>query len=147
MDVGFKIYSFNPKLWWKILRLRHTNSNLLKGSILPLNNTILLRGVRNRMMHMDTCIFAILDEIKLEILTTILISKDLEFPPRLVFNQGSKDFEEVKNFRLMLWEVNQQYLEKSSMKVSAYLSSIMDILGCGPTISLWINSTSAEVLA
>ena len=57
-------------------------------------------------MHLDTCIFAILDELRIYILTTIVISEDLEFPPRLVFNQGSKDFEEVKNFRLMLQEVN-----------------------------------------
>ena len=54
------------------------------------------------MLHMNTYIFAILNELRLEILTTIVRSEDLEFPPRLVFNQGSKDFEEVKNFRLML---------------------------------------------
>ena len=54
------------------------------------------------MMHPDTFIFAILDEIRLDILTTIVRFEDLEFPPRLVFNQGSKDFEDVKNFRLML---------------------------------------------
>ena len=54
------------------------------------------------MLHMTTYIFAILNELRLGILTTIVRSEDLEFPPRLVFNQGSKDFEEVKNFRLML---------------------------------------------
>ena len=48
------------------------------------------------MLHLDTCIFAILDEIKIEILTTIARSEDLEFPPRLVFNQSLKDFEEAK---------------------------------------------------
>ena len=40
------------------------------------------------------------------ILTTIFISEDLEFPPRLVFNQSLKDFEEAKNFRLVFQEVN-----------------------------------------
>ena len=74
------------------------------------------------MLHLNTYIFAILNELIIDILTTIVISKDLEFPPIFVFNQGSKDFEEVKNFRLMLWEVNQQYLKNSSMKVSEYLS-------------------------
>ena len=54
------------------------------------------------MLHTDTYIFAILDELILNILTAIVRSKDLEFPPRLVFNQVFKDFEEVKNFRLML---------------------------------------------
>ena len=48
------------------------------------------------MLHLNTCIFTILNELRLDILTTIVRSKDLEFPPRLVFNQGSKDFEEVK---------------------------------------------------
>ena len=43
-----------------------------------------------------------IDEIRLDILSNIVISEDLEFPPILVFNQGYKDFEEVKNFRLML---------------------------------------------
>ena len=58
--------------------------------------------VRNRMLHLDTCIFEILDEIKLDIVTTIVRFEYLESPPRLVLNQGSKDLEEVKNFRLML---------------------------------------------
>ena len=54
----------------------------------------------------NTSIFTILNELKLDILTTIFRTEDLESPPRLVFNQGLKDFEEVKNFRLMLKEVN-----------------------------------------
>ena len=54
------------------------------------------------MLYLDTYIFTIMDEIKLGILTTIVISEDIEFPPRLVLNQVSKDFEKVKNFRLML---------------------------------------------
>ena len=49
------------------------------------------------MLHMNTYIFTILNEIILYILTTIFISKDLEFPPRMVFNQSLKDFEEAKN--------------------------------------------------
>ena len=58
------------------------------------------------MLHLDTCILAILDEIKVDILTTIFKYEDLEFPPNLIFNQVSKYFEEVKNFRLMIYEVN-----------------------------------------
>ena len=58
------------------------------------------------MLHLDTCIIAMLDELKLDILTTIVRSEDLESPPRLIFNQGLKDFEEAKNFRLMFQEVN-----------------------------------------
>ena len=54
------------------------------------------------MLHLNTYIFTILNELILDILTTIVRSEDLEFPPILVFNQGLKDFEEVKNFRLML---------------------------------------------
>ena len=54
------------------------------------------------MLHMNTYIFTILNELIFDILTTIFISKDLESPPRLVFNQDLKDFEEVKNFRFML---------------------------------------------
>ena len=58
------------------------------------------------MMHMNTYIYTILNELRLDIITTIVRSKDLEFPPILVFNQGSKDFEEFEKFRLMLYEVN-----------------------------------------
>ena len=58
------------------------------------------------MLHMNTCIFTILNEIRLDILTTIVRSEDLEFPPKLVFNQSLKDFEEAKNFRLVFQEVN-----------------------------------------
>ena len=54
------------------------------------------------MMHLDTYIFAIQYELRLDILSSIFISEDLEFPPRLVLNQGSKYFENVKNFILML---------------------------------------------
>ena len=57
-------------------------------------------------MYMNTSIFTILNEIRLDILTTLVRSEDLDFPPRLVFNQGLKDFEEAKNFRLMVQEVN-----------------------------------------
>ena len=58
------------------------------------------------MLHLNICIFTILNELRLEILTTIVISKDLEYPPRLVFNQTLKDFEEAKNFKLVFQEVN-----------------------------------------
>ena len=54
------------------------------------------------MLHLDTYIFTIIDELRLEIITTLIISKDLESPPILVLNEGSKDLEEVKNFRLVL---------------------------------------------
>ena len=54
------------------------------------------------MMHLDTHIFPMLNELRLDILSTIIKSKDLEFPPRLVLNEGSKDFEKVKNFRRMI---------------------------------------------
>ena len=54
------------------------------------------------MLHLDTYIFAILDKVRLDILTTIVRFEDLEFSPRLVLNQGSIDFEKVKKFRLML---------------------------------------------
>ena len=56
-------------------------------------------------LHLTTCIFTILNELRLDIHTTIVRFEDLEFPPRLVFNQGSKDFEEVKNIRLTLEEI------------------------------------------
>ena len=62
------------------------------------------------MILLNTYIFKILNEIRLDILTTIVIFEDLEFPPRLVFNQGLKDFEEAKNFRLMLQEVKPTVL-------------------------------------
>ena len=101
LDIGCTIYLFIPKIWWKFFRLHHTSCHLLECSILRLSNTILMRCVTNRMLHLDTFIFTIIDEIILDILTTIIISKDPDFPPRLVLNQGSKDLEEVKNFRLV----------------------------------------------
>ena len=42
-------------------------------------------------MHLNTYIFTILNELKVDILTTIVISEDLESPPSLVLNQGFKD--------------------------------------------------------
>ena len=54
------------------------------------------------MMHLDTFIFTIMDEIRLDILSTIFIAEYLEFPPRPILNQGSKDLEEVNKFRLVL---------------------------------------------
>ena len=47
-----------------------------------------------------------MNEIILDMLTTIIISEDLEFPSILVLNQGFENLEEVKNFRLVLEEVN-----------------------------------------
>ena len=58
------------------------------------------------MMHINTYICTILNELRLEILTTIVKSEDLEFPPILVFNQSLKDFEEAKKFKLVFQEVN-----------------------------------------
>ena len=46
-----------------------------------------------------------MDEIKIDIFSTIFISEDLDFPLKLVLNQGSKNLEEVKTLRLMLQEV------------------------------------------
>ena len=63
-----------------------------------------------------------MDEIILEILITIVRSEDLEFPPRLVFNQSLKDFEEAKKFKLVFQEVNPAVPGKSSMNFNAYLA-------------------------
>ena len=53
-----------------------------------------------------------MDELRLDILTTIFRSEDLESLPKLFLNQGSKDLEEVKNFRLMIYEVDPTLLGK-----------------------------------
>ena len=106
LDIGWTVYCFIPKIWWQIFKLHHTSFHLLECSILPLRNTILLRCVGNRWLHLDSCIFMIMDEMSLDILTTNIYSEDLEFPPRLVLNQGFKILEEVKNFRLDFKEVN-----------------------------------------
>ena len=58
------------------------------------------------MLHLDTYIFAILNELILNILTTIFRSEDLEFPPRLILNQGLENLKVVKNFILEFKEVN-----------------------------------------
>ena len=47
-----------------------------------------------------------MDELRIDMLTTIIGCYYIDFPPKLVLNQGSKDPEEVKNCRLMFWEVN-----------------------------------------
>ena len=106
LDVGCTVYSLDPKIWWKILSLHHAGCCLLQRSVLSLSNTILLWCVRDWMLHLNTCIFTILNELKVDIITTIVRYEDLESPPRLVFNQSLKDFEEAKNFILMLQEVN-----------------------------------------
>ena len=51
------------------------------------------------MLHMNTFIFTILNELRIDILTTIVRYEDLEFPPTLVFNQILKDFEEAKKLQ------------------------------------------------
>ena len=118
LDIGCIFYCFSPKLWWNFFILYHTSFHLLECSILPLNNTILLRCVGNRILHMDTCIFKIMDEIKLDILSIIIIYEYLEFPPKLVLNQGFKNLEEVKNFILEFKEVNSTV----PIKVKTYLA-------------------------
>ena len=106
LDVGCTFNRFIPKIWWQSLKLQHTSSHLLETSILPLSHTILLRCAGNRVLHMDTYIFTIINEIILEIFSSIVIYKDLEFSPRLVLNQGLEKLEVVKNFRLEFKEVN-----------------------------------------
>ena len=64
------------------------------------------------MLHLDTFIFSILNELGFDIFTTIFISKDLESPPRLVLNQGSKYLEEVKKYRLVLYEIDPKIPRK-----------------------------------
>ena len=106
LDVGCTIYSFIPKIWWKSLRLQHTKRHLLEAFILPLSHTILLRCVGNRVLHLDTFIFTIINKLRLDIFTTIIRFGDLEFPPRRVLNQGLENIEVVKQFRLEFKEVN-----------------------------------------
>ena len=117
------------------------------------------------MLHLDTCIFAILYELRLDILTTIVRSEDLEFPPRLVFNQILKDFEEAKNFRLVFQEVKpaipgkfiyesqcifglnhgnmREWASKITMdqlegcRGSLVTSSLKFMLGCFPRMQPW----------
>ena len=97
LDLGCTFYSFNPKLWWKILKLQNTSSHVLEASILSLSHTILLRCVRNRVFYLHTYVFTIINELGLDIFTTIIRYEDLEFPPRLVLNQGLENIEVVRN--------------------------------------------------
>ena len=94
LDVWCIFYSFISKLWWQSIRLHHASGHLLHRSIIPLSNTILLRCAGNRVLHLDTCIFRILNNIMLEIHTIIIISKDPGISSRLVLNLGLKTLEE-----------------------------------------------------
>ena len=94
LDVWCTVYSLMPKIWWQSIRLQHASGHLLQRSIIPLGNTILLRYVGNRVLHIDTCIFTILNKIMLEIHTIIIISKNLGISSRLVLNLGLKTPEE-----------------------------------------------------
>ena len=127
LDIGCTFNSFISKLWWQSIRLHHTSSHLLEASILPLNNTSLLSCVRNRVLHLDTCIFTIFNEIKLYIFTTIIISKDIDFPPRLVLNQGLENLQVLRNFRLEFKEVNPIEPIKFIYESKDILAWIMDI--------------------
>ena len=106
LAVWCTVYSFIQKLWWQSIRLHHASGHLLQRCIIPLSNTILLRCVGNRVLHLDTCIFTIINELKLDIFTTIIISEDLEFPSRQLLNQGLENIEVVKNFRIGFKKVN-----------------------------------------
>ena len=86
LDVGCTFYSFSRKHLWQILRLHHASGHLHERSILPLSNTILLRCLGNRVLHLDTCIFKILNNLIHDILTIIIISEDVEFSSGLVLN-------------------------------------------------------------
>ena len=88
------------------LRLQHTSSHILETFILPLNHTILLRCVGNRVLHLNTCIFTIINELRIKIFTTIIRFEDLESPPILVLNQGLENLVVEKNSRLEFKEVN-----------------------------------------
>ena len=98
LDVGCIFYIFIPKIWWQSFRLHHTSSHLLETYVLPLSHTILLRCVRNRVLHMDTCIFTIINELIPYKFTTLIISEDHESPPILVLNQRLQNLEVVKKF-------------------------------------------------
>ena len=58
------------------------------------------------MLHLNTCIFTILNELILDIFTTIIRFWELDFPPILVLNQCFKNLEEVKKFRVEFKELN-----------------------------------------
>ena len=102
LDVGCTVYNFIPKFWWQILRLQHTSSHLLEASILPLSHIIMLRCVRNRVLYLDTCIFTILNEIRIYMHTTIIIYEDLNISSILVLNQGFKTMNRSKPSDLCL---------------------------------------------
>ena len=79
LDIGCTFCSLGPKLWWQSLSLHHIGCHLLQWPVLSLSNTILLWCVRDRMLHLNTCIFTILNEIGLDIITTIIRYQDLDF--------------------------------------------------------------------
>ena len=55
---------------------------------------------------MNTFIFTIINELILDIFTTIIRSEENESPPILVLNQGLENLKVEKNFRLEFKEVN-----------------------------------------
>ena len=65
------------------------------------------------MLHLDTCIFTIINELRLDIFITIIGSEDLEFPSKLVLNQGLENLVLEKKSMLEFKEVNPTVPGKS----------------------------------
>ena len=87
--IGCTLYFLIPKFLCQISILHHASGHLLERSILPLSNTILLRRVRNIVLHLDTCIFRILYKFRFDIFTTIIIYEEED--PKIsgkVINEG-----------------------------------------------------------
>ncbi len=87
--------------------MKHGTDNFYNRAILPFIHTIMLRSVWHCSLSLSANLSTIILEFIGFILGPIINPQYLDFPPRLVFDQGFEMSELSEHFILLLQEVDQ----------------------------------------
>jgi hypothetical protein len=82
--------------------MQHARCHLFQGSILSLNNSILLWSIGNHVPQLNLILKKKILYLMFDIIPTITYSKDFDIPSLLCLNKGLEIFEMLKDFRFVI---------------------------------------------
>src|SRR3954462_4710752 len=105
-DMAGSVDCFGPEPNWGLVFSKHCSGHLNKGTILPFNNTILLRCVSSREFMSEAIIIKKFFDVSIFEFSPIVTTDMLQL--RIIFNLSSlsERCEDVINFALIIQEEN-----------------------------------------
>ena len=112
-----------PRISWQPFIMQQTPCHFHKCSIFPLNNSILLRGIRCCKLVLNACILTKFVKFLWGVFSSIIRPHHLHFTFTLIFSPSFKLLEDVSNFRFKFHKMNPAHscviINESNIELTA----------------------------